>query len=110
MRSGRFVANVFHSIGLLILLLLILNYTTDSKDKTEMTTFTKDEISRYKNGWTDEEDERFLNYIRLSWLVTPSHGLFNGESLTIVDFSQYGQAIFVDEVRIPLLIRQYYPE
>ena len=102
MRTGRFV---FHSIGILVLLLLIWTYTTDSNDKTGMITFTKDEISRYKNGWTDDEDERFLNYIRLSWLVAPSHGKFNGESLKTVDFSQYGQPSFVDEVRILLYIR-----
>ena len=102
MRKRRFMVKCFHSIGVLSLVFLVWNFTVISNRKTEMTKFTKDEILQYKNGWTDDENERFLKYIRLSWLVAPSHGVLNGESLESVDYSQYGQSTLVDEVRIPL--------
>ena len=54
----------------------------------------------FNNGWTDEKDERFLNYIRRDWLMAPSHDpidtfVTKGQ----VDFSQVGQSILVDKVR-----------
>ena len=32
------------------------------------------ELERFSDGWTDDGNERFLNYIRSRWLVAPSHG------------------------------------
>ena len=63
-------------------------------------TFTVDEISQFNNGWTDEENERFLSYIRQRWLVAPSHGPLNVSLNGKVDFSQVGQSSLVDKVGV----------
>ena len=53
----------------------------------------------FNNGWTDETDERFLNYLRRDWLMAPSHDPINTfVTKGQVDFSQVGQSILVDKV------------
>ena len=64
-----------------------------------------DEISQFNNGWTDEENERFLSYIRQHWLVAPSQGPLN-ISLTVQDPSQHGQGEYVDKVKKTICIHQ----
>ena len=62
--------------------------------------FTKEELNKFLNGWTDVKNERFLSYIRSRWLVASSHGPLNisFKYEHVVDFSQEGQSTFVDEV------------
>ena len=61
--------------------------------------YTPNNTLIFNNGWTDEKDERFLNYLRRDWLMAPSHDPIN-TSVTKgqVDFSQVGQSILVDKV------------
>ena len=56
--------------------------------------------TRFDAGWTDEENPKFLSYIRDEWLVPPSHARANisPEGQKKVDFSQAGQSSFVDKV------------
>ena len=67
--------------------------------------FTREELGKFLNGWTDDKNERFLSYIRSRWLVAPSHGPLNisHKYEHVVDFSQEGQSTFVDEVNLSLI-------
>ena len=60
--------------------------------------FTVDEISQFNDGWTDEKNVRFVNYIQSRWLVAPSHGDVNISLNGREDFSQFGQSVYVDKV------------
>ena len=59
-----------------------------------------DQNNQFTNGWTDEKNEQFLNYIRSYWLVAPSHGPLNISTKGKQDFSQLGQSAFVDKVKV----------
>ena len=59
------------------------------------------DVFNYLNGWMNEDDPKFLTYLRDSWLVAPSGGTRNISSLSPnneSDFSQNGQSQFVDKV------------
>ena len=64
--------------------------------------FTIEELKKFSDGWTDEKNESFLNYIRSNWLMAPSHGPLNIslEHKNVVDYSQEGQSEYVDEVSL----------
>ena len=56
------------------------------------------ELEKFSDGWTDDGNKRFLNYIRSRWLVAPSHGRYNLTNNKDKHFSQVGQSKFIDEV------------
>ena len=59
--------------------------------------FNANEILRFTSGWTEDENKRFLSYIRHHWLVAPSNGPLD-ISFHEEDPSQYGQGQYVDKV------------
>ena len=61
--------------------------------------FTTQEVQKFTEGWTQDEDERFLNYIRSRWLVAPSGGPLNVTLNGGPHFSQMGQSAYVDKAR-----------
>ena len=61
--------------------------------------YTPNNTLIFNNGWTDEKDETFLNYLRRDWLLGLSHDPNNSfVTKGQVDFSQVGQSILVDKV------------
>ena len=58
-----------------------------------------DDSVHFNDGWTDVKNEKFLTYIREEWLVAPPPGSRNTKN-TQGDYSQVGQSIFDDKVRL----------
>ena len=78
--------------------LTMISTTFPQKD----TIFSADEVLRFREGWTDVEDERFLRYLRQHWLLGPYSGppnLLEPSKNGTGHYSQVGQSEFVDMVR-----------
>ena len=80
-----------------------LTYTSASIKDDDI--FDSDQVQQYPKGWTLDEDQGFIRYIRRRWLVKPSPRAVSERKKTRAklgpkrktDFSQYRQPIFIDK-------------
>ena len=108
--GNRKQATIASSCVVILIVMLIphrlythFTYTSGSFEDEDI--FDSDQVRQYPNGWTIDEDQGFIRYIRSRWLVKPSmRAVSVGKKTRLklgpkrkTDFSQYGQPIFIDK-------------
>ena len=109
-KRNRQQAIIASSCVVILIVMLILRrfymyfiYTSASIKDDDI--FDADQVRKYANGWILGEDKGFIRYIRSRWLVKPSKRAVSEMKKTRVklgpkrkvDFSEYGQSIFIDK-------------
>ena len=102
---------IIASNGVVILIVMIISrplythFTCTSASIKDDDIFDSDQVRQYSNGWTVDEDQGFIRYIRSRWLVKPSpRAVFERKKTRAklgpkpkTHYSQYGQSIFIDK-------------